>query len=275
MSQVTAAVPDGARRTTYAGLAALEAVPDSPRGTVVCIAGFTGSKEDFSPTLPLLAAAGWRVVTIDQRGQYESPGVDDTEAYRTEALAQDLLAVIHEVGAPVHLVAHSFGGLVARAAVISDPSSVHDLVLLGSGPSALPPPRADIVRLMRPIIEKDGLQALADAAAAFAEADQARAPQPQPVKDFLHARHCANHPVAVVEMADTLLSEPDRVAELAATGVRLLVAHGEGDDAWSPAVQKDMADRLGADYAVITGSLHSPAAENPESTATVLLEFWG
>ena len=42
-------------------------------------------------------------------------------------------------------------------------------------------------------------------------------------------------------MADAMLDEPDRVAELAAVGLPLLVAHGEADDAWLPHVQADMA----------------------------------
>jgi pimeloyl-ACP methyl ester carboxylesterase len=75
-------------------------------------------------------------------------------------------------------------------------------------------------------------------------------------------------------MADAMTSEPDRVTELAATGVPLLVAHGVADDAWTPAAQADMARRLGARHAVISGSIHSPAVENPPETLALLLDFW-
>jgi pimeloyl-ACP methyl ester carboxylesterase len=75
-------------------------------------------------------------------------------------------------------------------------------------------------------------------------------------------------------MADAMLSEPDRVAELAATRVPTLVAHGEADDAWMPHVQADMAQRLGARYEVVDNSIHSPAVENPSRTVEVLLDFW-
>jgi pimeloyl-ACP methyl ester carboxylesterase len=71
-----------------------------------------------------------------------------------------------------------------------------------------------------------------------------------------------------------MLTEPDRVADLAAAGVPLLVAHGEADDAWLPHVQADMARRLDARYEVIVGSIHSPAVENPPRTLQVLLDFW-
>ncbi len=62
------------------------------RGAVLLIPGFTGSKEDFAPLLPLLAAAGWWAVAYDQRGQYESPGIG-VEAYTLEALAADASAI--------------------------------------------------------------------------------------------------------------------------------------------------------------------------------------
>ena len=46
------------------------------------------------------------------------------------------------------------------------------------------------------------------------------------------------------------------------------------DDAWAPALQADMAERLGAAYAVIPDALHSPAVEQPEATAKALLAFF-
>ena len=275
MSQVTAALPEGAVRASYAGLSAFEIDPGHARGTVLLVAGFTGSKEDFSPTLPLLADAGWRVVAIDQRGQHESPGVEDPAAYTVDALAQDLLTVVAQIGGPVHLVGHSFGGLVSRAAVLARPSAFLDLVLLGSGPAALGGRRADVVNAVRPILEDGGVKAVADAAAALAAADTEREPQPPQVQAFMRARHLANHPVGLAEMGNSLLTEPDRVAELEQTGVRVLVAHGVGDDAWDPATQHEMAERLGAAYEVIPDAQHSPAAENPQGTAEVLLAFWG
>jgi pimeloyl-ACP methyl ester carboxylesterase len=75
-------------------------------------------------------------------------------------------------------------------------------------------------------------------------------------------------------MGEALLGEPDRVAPLRDTGLPVLVAHGVGDDAWSPAAQEEMARRLGARYAVVPDAAHSPAAEQPAATARLLLDFW-
>jgi pimeloyl-ACP methyl ester carboxylesterase len=75
-------------------------------------------------------------------------------------------------------------------------------------------------------------------------------------------------------MAEQLLTEPDRVAELAAVGLPVHVAYGQRDDAWPPAQQAAMARRLGATETVIPGAGHSPAAEKPVETAAVLAAFW-
>jgi pimeloyl-ACP methyl ester carboxylesterase len=81
-------------------------------------------------------------------------------------------------------------------------------------------------------------------------------------------------PAMLQGMADSLRGEPDRVAELAATGVPVLVAHGVDDDAWPLAEQKDMAQRLGGRYEVIPTAAHSPAVENPAATIALLTKFW-
>ena len=49
---------------------------------------------------------------------------------------------------------------------------------------------------------------------------------------------------------------------------------GEHDDVWPPALQAEMATRLGAAAAVLPDAGHSPAADLPEATAAQLLTFW-
>ena len=74
--------------------------------------------------------------------------------------------------------------------------------------------------------------------------------------------------------ATAVLTDPAGRERVAATGLPVLVVHGEDDDAWSPAVQADMAERLGAAYAVVPDAVHSPAVEQPEATAKALLAFF-
>jgi pimeloyl-ACP methyl ester carboxylesterase len=270
-----ATVPTGA-----GDLAALFGEPPAtatPAPPVLLVPGYTGSKEDFLPVLAPLARAGHRSVAIDLRGQYQSAGPDDPAAYAIDALAKDVATVLADLGSgpmgPPHLVGHSFGGLVTRAAIIAGVRP-RTHVLVGSGPGAIPGKRADIVPLMLQVAETDGLPALAAAAAQMDAADPRMAGIPGEVIDFLHERWVTGSAVALRTMGQQLLSAPDEVDELAAAGVRTLVIHGAADDAWPPDVQAEMARRLGAEHAVIADSVHSPACEQPEAFAAALLRFW-
>ncbi len=278
MSLVSADLPHGALRTRHAGLAAIDLAVPNPRATVLLVPGLTGSKEDFSPMLAALAADGLRAVAIDQRGQYESPDSHDPDVFEIPALAQDLLAVAAELPGPVHLVGHSFGGLVAREAVLADPSPWRSLVLMGSGPGAIGGGRAEILHVVRPILEHGGLAAVVAAQDALSAADPTRIPLPARVEQFLRHRMLTGSALALAVMGEALLTAPDRVEDLRARsaqyGLPLLVVHGEHDDAWPPHVQKEMAARLGASYAVVEHARHSPAAEQPATTVRELLAFW-
>lgn len=267
----------GVRRVTVAGLVAFETGP--PDGEpVLLLPGYTGSKEDFVPTLPQLEAAGYRAVAVDQRGQFESspyPADDHEHAadrYCLASLAADVRRIIDVVGQPVHLVGHSFGGLVARAAVIAEPDAVASLTLLCSGPAGIVGPRRVALRAMHLVYNRGGREAIWQA---IKVADtEIRPPE---VDAFLRRRFFESSEIALRVMARDLLEEPDRVAELTAAtsghGVPILVAHGVGDDAWPPALQADMGDRLGARYEVIPDAMHSPTAQNPDATAAVLISF--
>lgn len=258
-------------------LAALDTGGTGPRGTVLLVAGFTGSKEDFAPLLAPLARAGYRVVAVDQRGQYESPGPDDPAAYTVAELAADVVAVAsvlrEETGTP-HLVGHSFGGLVGRAAVLADPAAFRSLTLMGSGPARLAGPRVALLEHLGPLLDSGGVPLVQATLEQLAMTDERAQAVPEPTRAFYARRFLGNTAAGLRGMAEAMTTEPDRVAELAATGVPVLVLYGEADDAWSPAEQADMARRLGARHVVVPQAVHSPAVENPDRTLEALVSFW-
>src|SRR3954464_3935010 len=180
-------------------LAALVAEPpqDVPlRASVLLVPGYTGSKEDFLPILGPLARAGHRAVAIDLRGQHESGGPEDAAAYTIDALAKDVAAVLAGLRAPVHLVGHSFGGLVCRRVVL-DGARPRTLTLLGSGPAALGGERAAIVELMRPLLDQGGVAVLAQAADASNRSNPSYADVSAEVLEFLNQR-MLNSPAAAL-----------------------------------------------------------------------------
>jgi pimeloyl-ACP methyl ester carboxylesterase len=193
-------------------------------------------------------------------------------------LGSDVVAVARvlrrEVGGPLHLVGHSFGGIVCRAAVLQAPDAVTSLTLLGSGPSELTGRRAELLDHLGPLLDAGGVELVHQTLEQLAMTDPRAQAVPKPTREFLSRRFLRNSPAGLRGMADAMLSEPDRVVDLKAAGVPLLVAHGEADDAWMPHVQAGMAQRLGARYQVIDNSIHSPAIENPRRTVEVLVDFW-
>jgi pimeloyl-ACP methyl ester carboxylesterase len=240
---------------------------------VLLVPGFTGSKEDFIGVLAAIRDAGHPVAAIDLRGQWESPGDADPSSYDVKALAQDVLSVARHLGEPVHLLGHSFGGLVARAAALAEPGALRSLTLLDSGPAAIPHPSASNLELIISVLPVMDLEAIWVAKRQL-EAPHEIEPPPPDVEEFMHRRFVANHPTCLLRQAEQLLSEEDHVDELAALDLPMLVAFGPDDDAWPPESQREMAARLGARLVVIDGAGHSPAAQQPAETAAALITFW-
>lgn len=246
------------------------------RPTVLLVPGYTGSKEDFHPLLRPLAAAGYRAVAIDQRGQYESAWASDPAGYTLEALGAEVCQLAAELAtdAGLHLVGHSLGGLVGRAAVLAKPELFDSFTMMGSGPDAVGGRRRSVLDAGEVVLARRGMAGLWTYLEAGARADPAYVTPAPALQIFLRRRFLATDPVGLQAMGDLLRTVEDSTDELARTGVPVLVLHGESDDAWVPAVQAGMAARLGADYRVIEAAAHSPAVENPPATVSALLDFW-
>jgi|SRR6187399_348855 len=267
-------------RGSHSRIAALRTTAPA-KASVLLIPGYTGSKEDFAPILDGIAAAGLRAVAVDLPGQFESPGPADEASYLPVALGgvvAELVEILAAEGNPVLLLGHSYGGLVARAAVLAG-ASIAGLALLGSGPAELPEGhRRDALALGEPLLREKGLEA----AYAVREQINARFPAwrtlPEELKAFHRKRFTSSSPFGLLGMADGLRREPDLVDALAERlheqKVPALVVAGERDDAWSVPMQRDMAARLGAPFALVGNAAHSPNTENPAGLLDVLLPAW-
>ncbi|MER7570842.1 alpha/beta hydrolase [Streptomyces sp. NPDC126514] len=259
------------------------AVIDSPvppgveqRGVALLLPGFTGSKEDFTLLHAPLAARGYRSVAIDGRGQYESDGpVDDESAYAQDELARDILAQSEAVGAPVHLVGHSLGGQIARAAVLLDASPFRSLTLVASGPAQISGSQQQRVKLLRDALAVLTMPEVWEAILAMGPPEEVGGPaRGIGGPEHLRRRWLGTKPAQLAATGDQLCTEPDRVAELAAVPLPYHVLSGEKDDTWPVPLLDDMALRLRARRTVVPGAEHSPNAEQPLATAQALADFW-
>jgi pimeloyl-ACP methyl ester carboxylesterase len=254
-------------------LTAFHAAPsetDETLGTVLILPGFTGSKEDFRSFLPLLVARGWDVWAYSQRGQADSVDPAGIENYRLEDFAADAVEVAGLVGSghPVHLVGHSFGGVVARAAAIASPASFASVTLLCSGPHGWRDRHDDTSRTVSEsgsigLWNRDN-PGLVDLPDTQLTAEQA----------FLRLRASRTSSDNLLAAAEILASDPGSTGELLATALPVHIAHGEFDEAWPIDWQRDMANELGARYTVIPEGAHSPQLEAPDATASALAHFF-
>ncbi|MFD5542138.1 alpha/beta fold hydrolase [Streptomyces sp. NPDC127079] len=274
--------PAGARAYALATARGEFAVVDAPvaagvepRGIALLLPGFTGSKEDFNLLHPALGARGYRTVAVDGRGQFESDGPqDDESAYAQEELARDVLAQAAAVGdgRPVHLLGHSLGGQIARAAVLLDPTPFRSLTLMASGPAQISPSQQQRVKLLRDAL---AVMSMAEVWEAMQSLEAPEELDEGPVdREDLRRRWLHNKPAQLLATGRQLCTEPDRVAELAAVALPYHVLSGARDDTWPVPLLDEMALRLGARRTVVDGAEHSPNTDRPAPTAEAIAAFW-
>ncbi len=240
--------------------------------------GFTGSKEDFTLLHRPLGARGYRTVAVDGRGQYESDGPEhDEAAYARPELARDVLAQVAALGTRVHLLGHSLGGQIARAAVLLDHAPFLSLTLMSSGPARISESQRRRVKLLRDALATMTMAEVWEVMQAMGPPEEAGAPAPahgpeDPVR--LRDRWLGTRPAQLLATGRQLCTEPDLVAELAAVPLPYHVLSGAYDDTWPVPFLDEMALRLDARRTVVVGAEHSPNTDQPLPTARALAGFW-
>ncbi|MCX4764812.1 alpha/beta fold hydrolase [Streptomyces sp. NBC_01275] len=281
--------PPGARsyalRTVRGEFAVVDApVPAGvePRGVALLLPGFTGSKEDFHLLHEPLAARGYRTVAVDGRGQNESDGPESDESpYAQEELARDVLAQTETLTAslgpdtPLHLVGHSLGGQIARAAVLLDHSPFASFTLIASGPAEISDSQKQRVKLLQDALAALTMPEVWQAILAMGPPEEVGGP----ARGFggveqLRLRWLNHKPAQLLTTGRQLCAEPNRVAELAAVPLPFHVLSGARDDTWPVTVLDDMAVQLRAHRTVVPGAEHSPNLDQPLPTAHALADYW-
>ncbi|MFT8592332.1 MAG: alpha/beta hydrolase [Bifidobacterium sp.] len=249
-------------------------IGSSVKGSVLCVPGFTGSKEDFYPILPRLAKLGWDVWVYSQRGQADSFAPQGQENYTRKCDAADAVALAKIISTAVgtnriHLLGHSFGGLVAQAAAIAHPERFLSLTLMSSGPHGWAG-RHDIDKRILLDNPESDLWALNNPDLVDVPDDEL-----DTLQSFLRERSRLTSRDQLLQTIDELADVHDTSFEVRDTGLPVLVFHGENDNwAWPQEWQRRMAAIVGARYEIIPDAAHGPQSENPRLTATLLNDFW-
>lgn len=238
--------------------------PDDDRGVVVLVHGIFGSKEDFDPVLPRLAAEGFTVCALDQRGCYQStsPG-----PFSLDTFAEDVIAIVGEIGSdiPVHLVGQGFGGLVVSEAALREPGFWDSVTLVSSGPGGLG--RTAPLTFVEEQLATD--RPLGDIAADFLAMLDMEQEHPA---EFVAERLASTDRRAVAAMVSAAQHTADRTEELRETGIDFHIVFGEHADSWPIDRQVAMARRLGAEPVVLKDCADHPAEDQPQATAQALVD---
>lgn len=125
--------PDWRSRTVTAGEVPLHLVEAGPEDgpPVLLLHGFPEFWWAWRHLLDPLAAAGFRAIAPDMRGYNLSDAPAGVDAYRTERLAGDVVALADALGLTrFHLVGHDWGGLVAWAVAGQHPNRLDRLIIM-------------------------------------------------------------------------------------------------------------------------------------------------
>jgi pimeloyl-ACP methyl ester carboxylesterase len=235
---------------------------------VVCAAGMGEIRSAYRFLAPRLAAAGYRVATVDLRGHGESSARWDT--YAPEAVGADLLALVDHLGGPAVLVGTSYSPSSAVWAVNRAPEKIAGLVLISmftANPAVNP-----LLRLVSGLVMSRAGLWLTYYKSLYATVPADFAAHRARLKASLKRNGMA--PVKAMGLADK--TEANR--GLADVRCPTLALYGAKDpDFPDPAAQAAEARRLlpHATVELVDGVKHYPATEAPDAVAPAVLKLLG
>jgi pimeloyl-ACP methyl ester carboxylesterase len=227
----------------------------------------------WDPVVPMLAAV-CRVIRVDLlvRGRSgRAAGYDVIAQARRAGAALDRLGT-----GRVTAIGHSSGGSVATALAEQRPDKVAALALIDTGPSLdAKIPESALVRLLTAPVAGPLLWRL-KTEATIRKAARSGFSRAVDVPDALIAHTQAmTHQSFIATMGGyrdylSQRSIPDRIAAL---GLPVLVIFGGDDRRWLSSSASAYRDVPGARVELLPGVGHTPMIEDPETTATLVLDF--
>lgn len=241
---------------------------------VVLVPGVMGSKEDFSLMMPVLAAAGYFVLSYDMAGQYESAAAGPEhltppeDRYGYGLFVNDLLALLESLGGAAHVLGYSFAGIVAQMALVRRPDLFRSLCLL----SCPPVPGQSFRTVSRvgrfsPLVN-DKMHA--GLIVWGIRRNFVRLPEDR--MEFIRHRFEYTRKDSLRDIVTLMKRSPDLRGILSQTPQPKLVAVGRAD-VWPNHLHRGFAEAIGARFAVY-GTGHAPCEEAPHQLSRDLLALF-
>lgn len=259
--------------TPSGGLARVSVGPDDG-DRVLLVPGVTGSKEDFTLMMPLLAAAGFRVESFDLAGQFESSSAGPErldpprERYDYALFEDDLVAVIESGRTPAHVLGYSFAGIVARQVLVARPDLFRSLALLST-----PPASGQVFRGVKRIgrLSDHATPHVGARLLLWGIRNNLNRVPPRRLQ-FVRERFASTRRSSVDDIVGLMMAAPDVEQAVAAAPIPKLVAVGS-HDLWPLSQHVFHAQSIGAELAVYeTG--HSPCETAPHQLTRDLVRLF-
>jgi pimeloyl-ACP methyl ester carboxylesterase len=254
---------------------------------VVLSHGVGDRRQVYRFLAPMLAQAGYRVVSADLRGHGESSmgwkSVTGTEAITRTDIAGDLLALIGHLGGPAVIVGHSISGGAATIAAAQQPDLVRGVVEINPFTKTQKLSLGGLVRIRRyrrGLSRLMGTQLFRSLRIWMRYLDVAYPTKPADYADYMTALAAElREPGRMAEFMKTGKSTPaDAGAQLPHVTVPALVIMGTLDpDFADPQAEGDaivaaMPSGLGT-VAMVEGAGHYPHAQSPDQVAALVIGF--
>lgn len=231
------------------------------RPPLLLLHGFTGSRIDWDDVVDGVAG-GRTVVTMDHRGFGESTNTGAMADYTFDHLVADVVAVIDRLGlAPVQLLGHSMGGVIAMRVALEHPGLLASLVLMDTGAASSGGIPLEFIDPLADVGRTQGMAAAA-AIAAQAIADAGVSGATPAARQRLETKWTQMDPEAFAAFARELNTYPSLLDGLATLELPVTILVGENDGLMTASAAMHAAIP-GSELVVFANAGHSPQEDVP------------
>ncbi len=250
---------------------------------VIAIHGLTRNSADFDTIAPLIAQSGRRVLAVDIRGRGQSDRAPDPMTYQPQVYAQDVLALLRDLGIErAVFLGTSMGGLITMALAAIKSKVIAAAIINDVGPEVSPVGLARIAAFVGQPVE---IHNWADAAAYVRGLNETALPHYSDADWDAFARRTFRMGTEGTPVPDY---DPDIMVPIRAAGSKALVPNlwpffsrlakgrpvllvrGETSDLLSPEIAAKMRKRAPKmDFVEVPGVGHAPMLDEPEAKAAI------
>ncbi len=239
--------------------------------TVFLINGLADDLETWGYQVPALLAAGYRVVSFDNRGIGATS--KPVGPYSTEQLAADAKAVANEVGLDnFHVMGVSMGGMIAQRFALAYPSGIQSLTLActyaAPGPfcSRMFAMWADAAQVLGvPFVMRD--------VTLWAFTLDFFRTREEELKEFETGMRYMDQPVHAYLAQLAVIQNHDETAELGSLAMPTLVLAGEEDILIPTALSHDLHELIPGSSWLTTPGGHGCMWEHPDEFNSAFIGF--